>query len=691
MNKEKKDINHSNHHAHHHDVTHSQNDHHMHHDHHGHDEHHGHHGHHGDHAHHGDFKKIFLISLPIGLLIMWISPIMGLNIPFPFQYTFKYSDVLALLLSSVLLIYGGKPFFLGAIDEFKQKAPGMMALVSMGLGISFIYSVFTIISRYTTGIHHMDFLFEFASLLLIMLLGHWIEMVALGKAGDAKASLAKLLPKQAKRILDDGSIESVAITDLNIGDTILVPAGENIAADGVVLKGSSRVNESLLTGETKPVLKEAGDFVIGGSTNELGSLEIRVEKLGKLSFLSQVQTLISDAENQGSRAEDAAKKVAGYLFYIALIAAVIAFVVWTSLENINTGISFAVTALVIACPHALGLAIPLVVSRSTSIAAKSGLLIKDRQAYYLTTKADIMILDKTGTLTTGEFKVLQIDELDKSYSKKDLIALLYGIEIGSTHPIAQSIINFAKEKQVEPQKFDETKVLTGIGIEGKIGKDTYQLVSLKGYQGSIKYNDKLSATMSVLTKNNTAIGIVYLGDDLKQTSQHLINLLKRRGIKPIMATGDNESSAKIVAEKLGIDYKANQSPKDKYELIKSYKEAGKIVMMVGDGINDAPSLKMADVGIAIGAGTQVAIDSADVILTNSEPGDIEAFIKLSISTNLKMNQNLLWGAGYNFLAIPLAAGILAPLGLILSPSLGAILMSLSTIIVALNAMTLKVK
>lgn len=691
MKKEKKDINHSNHHAHHHDVTHSQNDHHMHHDHHGHDEHHGHHGHHGDHAHHGDFKKIFLISLPIGLLIMWISPIMGLNIPFPFQYTFKYSDVLALLLSSVLLIYGGKPFFLGAIDEFKQKAPGMMALVSMGLGISFIYSVFTIISRYTTGIHHMDFLFEFASLLLIMLLGHWIEMVALGKAGDAKASLAKLLPKQAKRILDDGSIESVAITNLNIGDTILVPAGENIAADGVVLKGSSRVNESLLTGETKPVLKEAGDFVIGGSTNELGSLEIRVEKLGKLSFLSQVQTLISDAENQGSRAEDAAKKVAGYLFYIALIAAVIAFVVWTSLENINTGISFAVTALVIACPHALGLAIPLVVSRSTSIAAKSGLLIKDRQAYYLTTKADIMILDKTGTLTTGEFKVLQIDELDKSYSKKDLIALLYGIEIGSTHPIAQSIINFAKEKQVEPQKFDETKVLTGIGIEGKIGKDTYQLVSLKGYQGSIKYNDKLSATMSVLTKNNIAIGIVYLGDDLKQTSQHLINLLKRRGIKPIMATGDNESSAKIVAEKLGIDYKANQSPKDKYELIKSYKEAGKIVMMVGDGINDAPSLKMADVGIAIGAGTQVAIDSADVILTNSEPGDIEAFIKLSISTNLKMNQNLLWGAGYNFLAIPLAAGILAPLGLILSPSLGAILMSLSTIIVALNAMTLKVK
>lgn len=691
MKKEKKDINHSNHHANHHDVTLSQNDHHMHHDHHGHDEHHGYHGHHGDHAHHGDFKKIFLISLPIGLLIMWISPIMGLNIPFPFQYTFKYSDVLALILSSVLLIYGGKPFFLGAIDEFKQKAPGMMALVSMGLGISFIYSVFTIISRYTTGIHHMDFLFEFASLLLIMLLGHWIEMVALGKAGDAKASLAKLLPKQAKRILDDGSIESVAITDLNIGDTILVPAGENIAADGVVLKGSSRVNESLLTGETKPVLKEAGDFVIGGSTNELGSLEIRVEKLGKLSFLSQVQTLISDAENQGSRAEDAAKKVAGYLFYIALIAAVIAFVVWTSLENINTGISFAVTALVIACPHALGLAIPLVVSRSTSIAAKSGLLIKDRQAYYLTTKADIMILDKTGTLTTGEFKVLQIDELDKLYSKKDLIALLYGIEIGSTHPIAQSIINFAKEKQVEPKKFDETKVLTGIGIEGKIGKDTYQLVSLKGYQGSIKYNDKLSATMSVLTKNNTAIGIVYLGDDLKQTSQHLINLLKRRGIKPIMATGDNESSAKIVAEKLGIDYKANQSPKDKYELIKSYKEAGKIVMMVGDGINDAPSLKMADVGIAIGAGTQVAIDSADVILTNSEPGDIEAFIKLSISTNLKMNQNLLWGAGYNFLAIPLAAGILAPLGLILSPSLGAILMSLSTIIVALNAMTLKVK
>lgn len=654
---------------------------------------HEHHSHekHDHHHHHGDFKKLFLISLPIGLIVMWISPIMGLNIPFPFQYTFKYSDIIALVLSLILLGYSGKIFFEHAFMEFKDKKPGMMALVSLGLGISILYSLYAIIKRYITGVHQMDFLFEFASLLLIMLLGHWIEMVALTKAGDAKESLAMLLPKEANLLLEDGSVVKRGISALKIGDVIQVPAGENIAADGVIIKGESRVNEALLTGESKPVSKTVGDVVIGGSTNEFGMLELEVTKLGKESFLSQVQTLITDAENQRSRAEDAAKKVAGYLFYIAVFSAIVAFILWTIINDLETGIRFAVTTLVIACPHALGLAIPLVVSRSTSIAAKEGLLIKNREVYNLATKANVMILDKTGTLTNGDFKVLKIDVLNKDYRNEKIISLMAGIEQGSSHPIAESIISYAINKKVDPTRFDKTEVIRGKGVKGKIGRDVYELISKKAYNKELEINNTLSATISILTKNGNAIGIVYLGDEIKESSYELIKVLKGRGIKPVMATGDNEASAKLVADELKINYFANQSPEDKYNLINEYKKNGEIVIMVGDGINDAPSLKLADVGIAIGAGTQVAIDSADVILTNSLPGDIEAFINLSFSTNRKMKENLAWGAGYNFIAIPLAAGILAPIGLILSPFVGAILMSLSTVIVALNAISLRIK
>ena len=665
-------------------INHHENYNHEGHEHHSHEEHNHHH-------HHGDFKKLFLTSLPIGLIVMWISPIMGLNIPFPFQYTFKYSDIIALVLSLILLGYSGKIFFEHAFMEFKDKKPGMMALVSLGLGISILYSLYAIIKRYITGVHQMDFLFEFASLLLIMLLGHWIEMVALTKAGDAKESLAMLLPKEANLLLEDGSVVKRGISALKIGDVIQVPAGENIAADGVIIKGESRVNAALLTGESKPVSKTVGDVVIGGSTNEFGMLELEVTKLGKESFLSQVQTLITDAENQRSRAEDAAKKVAGYLFYIAVFSAIVAFILWTIINDLETGIRFAVTTLVIACPHALGLAIPLVVSRSTSIAAKEGLLIKNREVYNLATKANVMILDKTGTLTNGDFKVLKIDVLNKDYRNEEIISLMAGIEQGSSHPIAESIISYAINKKVDPTRFDKTEVIRGKGVKGKIGRDVYELISKKAYNKELEINNTLSATISILTKNGNAIGIVYLGDEIKESSYELIKVLKGRGIKPVMATGDNEASAKLVADELKINYFANQSPEDKYNLINEYKKNGEIVIMVGDGINDAPSLKLADVGIAIGAGTQVAIDSADVILTNSLPGDIEAFINLSFSTNRKMKENLAWGAGYNFIAIPLAAGILAPIGLILSPFVGAILMSLSTVIVALNAISLRIK
>lgn len=681
-----------NHSEHNHENHNEHGNHHEHHEHNQHHEHHGHHGdheHHGghDHHHHGNFKELFLKSLPLAIPILILSPMMGLTLPF--QFTFQYSDILVGILSTILLIYGGKPFYQGAIDEFKQKSPGMMALVSLGISVSYLYSIYAVIIRYTSGEHVMDFFFEFASLVLIMLLGHWIEMKAVGNAGDALKSLAELLPKDAHVVLEDGSIEIRPVTELVVGDIVRVQAGENVPADGVIVRGESRVNEALLTGESKPVEKNIGDIVIGGSTNGEGILYIKVQETGDKSFISQVQTLISQAQNQPSRAEGLANKVAGLLFYIAVIVAAIAFVIWLIIADLQTAIIFTVTTLVIACPHALGLAIPLVVARSTSLGASRGLLVKDREALELANKADVMVLDKTGTLTTGEFKVLALDVISSKYSKDEVTALIAGIEGGSSHPIAQSIVNYANEQGIKPINFDSIDIISGAGVEGKVNGKHYRLISQKAYGKELNIEVPVGATLSIFVEEGEAIGYVALGDELKETSAGLIKALKANGIEPIMATGDNEKAAKAVAEKLGIKYKSNQSPQDKYELVESLKKENKTVIMVGDGVNDAPSLALADVGVAVGAGTQVAIDSADIILTQSDPGDIESFLELSKKTTRKMRENLVWGAGYNIIAIPLAAGILAPVGITLTPAVGAILMSLSTVIVAINAMMLK--
>lgn len=681
-----------NHSEHNHENHNEHGNHHEHHEHNQHHEHHGHHGdheHHGghDHHHHGNFKELFLKSLPLAIPILILSPMMGLTLPF--QFTFQYSDILVGILSTILLIYGGKPFYQGAIDEFKQKSPGMMALVSLGISVSYLYSIYAVIIRYTSGEHVMDFFFEFASLVLIMLLGHWIEMKAVGDAGDAQKSLAELLPKDAHVVLEDGSIEIRPVTELVVGDIVRVQAGENVPADGVIVRGESRVNEALLTGESKPVEKNIGDIVIGGSTNGEGILYIKVQETGDKSFISQVQTLISQAQNQPSRAEGLANKVAGLLFYIAVIVAAIAFVIWLIIADLQTAIIFTVTTLVIACPHALGLAIPLVVARSTSLGASRGLLVKNREALELANKADVMVLDKTGTLTTGEFKVLALDVISSKYSKDEVTALIAGIEGGSSHPIAQSIVNYANEQGIKPINFDSIDIISGAGVEGKVNGKHYRLISQKAYGKELNIEVPVGATLSIFVEEGEAIGYVALGDELKETSAGLIKALKANGIEPIMATGDNEKAAKAVAEKLGIKYKSNQSPQDKYELVESLKKENKTVIMVGDGVNDAPSLALADVGVAVGAGTQVAIDSADIILTQSDPGDIESFLELSKKTTRKMRENLVWGAGYNIIAIPLAAGILAPVGITLTPAVGAILMSLSTVIVAINAMMLK--
>ncbi|HFI0302048.1 TPA: heavy metal translocating P-type ATPase [Streptococcus suis] len=639
------------------------------------------------HHHHGSFKEIFLKSLPLGIAILLITPLMDIQLPF--QIIFPYADVVAAVLATILYIYGGKPFYMGAKDEFNSKAPGMMSLITLGITVSYAYSVYAVAARYVTGEHVMDFFFEFTTLILIMLLGHWIEMKALGEAGDAQKALAELVPKDAHVVLEDDSIETRPVSELQIGDVIRVQAGENVPADGIIIRGESRLNEALVTGESKPIEKKPGDEVIGGSTNGGGVLYVEIKQTGDKSFISQVQTLISQAQSQPSRAENVAHKVAGWLFYIAVVVALIALVAWMIIADLPTAVIFTVTALVIACPHALGLAIPLVVSRSTSLGASRGLLVKNREALELTTKADVMVLDKTGTLTTGEFKVLDVTVLSDKYSEEEITGLLAGIEAGSSHPIAQSIVNHAEAKGIKSVSFDSIEIVSGAGIEGEANGHHYQLISQKAYGKALRMDIPKGATLSILVENNEAIGAVALGDELKETSRNLIEVLKKYGIEPLMATGDNEEAAQGVAEVLGIQYQANQSPEDKYKLVESMKNQNKTVIMVGDGVNDAPSLALADVGIAIGAGTQVALDSADIILTQSDPGDIESFIELANKTTRKMKQNLVWGAGYNFIAIPIAAGILAPIGITLSPAVGAVLMSLSTVIVAINAMTLK--
>lgn len=641
------------------------------------------------HHHHGSFKEIFLKSLPLGIAILLITPLM--NIQLPFQIIFPYADVVAAVLATILYIFGGKPFLMGAKDEFNSKAPGMMSLITLGITVSYAYSVYAVAARYVTGEHVMDFFFEFTTLILIMLLGHWIEMKALGEAGDAQKALAELVPKDAHVVLEDDSIETRPVADLQVGDLIRVQAGENVPADGTIQRGKSRVNEALVTGESKPIEKNPGDEVIGGSTNGDGVLYVEIKQTGDKSFISQVQTLISQAQSQHSRAENLAQKVAGWLFYIAVIAALIALVIWMVIADVPTAVIFAVTTLVIACPHALGLAIPLVTSRSTSLGASRGLLVKDRDALELTTNADVMVLDKTGTLTTGEFKVLDVELFNDKYTKDEIVALLSGIEGGSSHPIAQSIIGYAEQQGIRPVSFDSIDVISGAGVEGQANGHRYQLISQKAYGRNLDMDIPKGSTISVLVENDEAIGAVALGDELKPTSKDLIQALKKNKIQPIMATGDNEKAAQGAAEILGIDYLANQSPQDKYKLVEKLKAEGKKVIMVGDGVNDAPSLALADVGIAIGAGTQVALDSADVILTQSDPGDIASFIELAQKTTRKMKENLVWGAGYNFIAIPIAAGILAPIGITLSPAVAAILMSLSTVIVAINAMTLKLE
>ncbi|WP_271022123.1 copper/silver-translocating P-type ATPase CopB [Enterococcus faecium] len=653
-----------------------------------------------DHSMHmGNFKQKFWLSLILAIPIILFSPMMGME--FPFQVTFPGSDWLVLILATILFIYGGQPFLSGAKMELKQKSPAMMTLIAMGITVAYIYSVYSFIANLLNPhTHVMDFFWELATLIVIMLLGHWIEMNAVSNASNALQKLAELLPESVKRLTKDGKEETVSLKEVNEGDRLIVRSGDKMPTDGVILKGETIVDESAVTGESRGIKKQANDKMIGGSINGDGTIEIEVTGTGENGYLAKVMEMVRKAQGEKSKLESLSDKVAKWLFYVALIVGILAFIAWLFLTDLPNALERMVTVFIIACPHALGLAIPLVVARSTSIAAKNGLLLKNRNALEQANDLDVIMLDKTGTLTEGKFTVTGVEVLDDAFNKNEILQYLGALEANANHPLAVGIMNYLKEHEIKPYQAENLKNLSGVGLEATVKKQQVKIVNEKEVerlglnveQALLKPYQEQGNTISFLILENHLAAIVALGDVVKTEAKEFIRTLKERKITPVMLTGDNKNAAQAVADYLGIEeYYGGLLPDDKEAVVQKYLDQGKKVIMVGDGINDAPSLARASIGMAIGAGTDIAIDSADVVLTNSDPKDILHFLDLAKQTRKKMIQNLWWGAGYNILAIPLAAGILAPIGIILSPAVGAVLMSLSTVVVALNALTLKIK
>lgn len=648
--------------------------------------------------HMGNFKQKFWLSFVLAIPIIVLSPMMGLELPF--QFSFPGSEWVVLILATILFFYGGQPFLSGAKMELKQKNPAMMTLISLGITVSYLYSVYSFVATHFFHQHVMDFFWELASLIVIMLLGHWIEMNAVSNASNALQKLAELLPDEVTKLHADGHEERLSLQAVHEKDILIVRAGDKMPTDGVILKGQSIVDESAVTGESKGVKKAIGDRVIGGSVNGDGTIQIQVTGTGETGYLAKVMEMVRKAQAEKSHLEALSDKVAKWLFYVALTVGLIAFIIWLSFTDLPTALERMVTVFIIACPHALGLAIPLVVARATSIAAKSGLLLKNRNALENAHDIEMIFLDKTGTLTQGTFAVTGVEVMDTTYSSETMLKYIGALEASANHPIATGIMNYLKEKQITPYTAQDEQNISGVGLSGSIEGKTVKIINQKELQRIGQTIDthllqpyqEQGNTISFLIIDDQLIGFIALGDTIKPEAQQFIAQLQQRGIEPVMLTGDNEEAAKNIAHYLNMTtYYANLLPDDKERIVSDWTKKDKRLMMVGDGINDAPSLARATIGVAIGAGTDVAIDSADVVLTNSNPEDILHFLNLAQATRKKMIQNLWWGAGYNILAIPLAAGVLAPFGFLLSPAVGAILMSLSTIVVALNAMTLTLK
>lgn len=655
---------------------------------HNHDKHEG----HDHHNHHemmiDDFKRRFYISLIVTIPILVLSPMIHqwTNI----EITFTGSNYVLFALSTFIYFYGGWPFLTGLKDELKEKSPGMMTLISMAISVAYLYSTATIF-----GLEGNDFFWELATLIDIMLLGHWIEMRAVLSASSALEELAKLMPSTA-HLIKDGEVVEVHISELSSEDKILIKPGEKIPADGIIVKGISHINESMLTGESKPTEKIEGDKVIGGSINGDGSIEVKVKNIGKDSYLSKVIDMVEKAQQSKSRTQNLTDRAAFWLTIIALTLGFATLVVW---YNITGDFAFAIarmaTVMVITCPHALGLAMPLVVASSTAQSARNGLLIRNRTQFENSRKIDTVVFDKTGTLTHGEFGVNFIEIFDNNFTEDRVIEFAATLESNSEHPIATGIIKKQEEMGLSTLKMENFQAIQGKGVEGTID-DKHIMVVSPGYlrENNIEVPKELPehgvSTDVFLIIEDKLIAAIGLSDKIREESYNAIKRLREEGIKTWMLTGDNEKTAKQVSEELGMDgYFAEVMPEQKQEKIIELQSQGRFVAMTGDGVNDAPALAQADVGIAIGSGTDVAAETADIILVNSNPEDVVSLIDFGKATYNKMIQNLIWATGYNVVAIPLAAGVLSGIGIVISPAVGAVLMSLSTIIVAVNAKLLK--
>jgi Cu2+-exporting ATPase len=655
---------------------------------------HGKNGHHNHHEHMvSDFKKRFWVSLIITVPILALSPMIQEFLGLREILGFTGDSYVLFALSSVVFFYGGYPFLKGLFKELKSFTPGMMTLIAIAIAVAYIYS-----SAVVFGLAGKIFFWELATLIDIMLLGHWIEMKSIMGASKALEKLVRLMPSDAHKIMPDGSVNDVKLSELNSGDKVLIKPGEKIPADGVVLEGETSVNESMLTGESMPVTKTRDANVIGGSVNGEGSITVEVRKTGKDSYLSQVINLVREAQESKSKTQDLANRAAMWLTVIALGGGAVTLFVWLALMHKDFAFSLerTVTVMVITCPHALGLAIPLVVAVSTALSAGNGLLIRDRAAFEKARNIQAIIFDKTGTLTEGKFGVTDTVVLDNSIDEAELLKYAASVEAHSEHPIAKGITS-STDDTFPVQNF---KSITGKGAEGDVNGKKVKVVS-PGYlrEQNTPINDERIENLSSQGKTVVFVlldekisGAIALADIIRPESKEAISRLKEMGIQCMMLTGDNKQVAKWVSGEIGLDeYFAEVLPHEKSAKIKEVQSRGLIVAMTGDGVNDAPALAQADIGIAIGAGTDVAVETADIILVKSNPLDTAAIVGLSKATYKKMVQNLLWATGYNVVAIPLAAGVLYPIGILLGPALGAVFMSLSTVIVAINAKLLKIE
>ncbi len=640
-----------------------------------------------------DFRRRFWVSLVLTLPVLALSPMirgwLGWEVP-----AFEGDLYVLLAISTVIYFYGGWPFLAGLVSELSERTPGMMTLIALAITAAFGYSAAVVL-----GVEGTTFFWELATLIVIMLLGHWIEMRSVMGASRALEELAKLMPDEAHRLKESGETEDVPVAELRPGDRILIRPGEKVPADGTIVDGGSALNESMLTGETTPVEKGVDDEVIGGAINGDGSLTVEVEKTGEESYLSQVISMVEEAQQSKSRGQDLANRAAAWLTLIAITAGAVTFVAW--LIPVDQTVEFAlersITVMVITCPHALGLAIPLVVAVSTAIGAGRGLLVRDRNAFESARNLDAVVFDKTGTLTEGRFGVEAVGPVGE-YAEDEVLRLAAAVEAHSEHPIARGIAREAEERGIDVPAVNDFEAIKGVGAKGTV-EDREVMVVSPGYlaENEIEVPEEVDQavtgegrTVVYLLDEGELIGAIALADVIREESRQAIDDLKAGGVKAMMLTGDNEEVAAWVAGELGLDdYFAEVLPDEKAAKVSEVQERGLMVAMVGDGVNDAPALAQADVGVAIGAGTDVAIETADVVLVKSNPQAVVDMLGLSKATWRKMVQNLFWATGYNAVAIPLAAGVLAGWGIILPPAVGAIVMSASTVIVAINARLLR--